>query len=55
MNGFDVACWALFCRADRARQCPKSGGERTQRGHAAAAEFGPQPDMGLDFETARRL
>jgi hypothetical protein len=26
---------ALFCRADRANQCPKSGGERTQHGHAA--------------------
>jgi hypothetical protein len=25
---------ALFCRADRANQCPKSGGERTQRGHS---------------------
>ena len=25
---------AFFCRADRANQYPKSGGERTQRGHS---------------------
>ena len=32
---------ALFCRADRSNQCPKSGAERTQRGHAATAESDP--------------
>jgi hypothetical protein len=32
---------ALFCRAERTSQCPKLGGERTQRGHAARAESDP--------------
>ena len=43
---------ARSCRADRAGQCPKSGGERTQRGHAATAES--DPNRTWDWISKRR-
>jgi hypothetical protein len=44
---------ALFWRAERTSQCPKLGGERTQRGHAATAESDPYRTLMLALKLAQ--